>query len=75
MSNNVNTTIRERAFEASENCTNSMLGAYLDGAIERGDLELMQSLTTQVEQYNDYLDAVNDSKVEKAQDMLSEMEY
>jgi hypothetical protein len=63
MSNNVNDTIRERAREAAEECTNSVLGAQLDKAIMQDDLELMQSLTRAAERHFTYLETIKDSEV------------
>jgi hypothetical protein len=63
MSNNVNTEIIERAREASEEATNTMLGAQLEMAIARNDLEAMQELTRAVERHLTYLDTIRDSEV------------
>lgn len=60
MSNQVNDNIRERAKEASEEATNSVLGAQLDRAIELDDLELMRELTSAVERHLNYVDNLND---------------
>jgi hypothetical protein len=63
MSNNVNTEIIERALEASEEATNTMLGAQLEMAIARNDLEAMQELTRAVERHLMYLETIRDSEV------------
>ena len=63
MSNQSNDLIRERARELSEECTNSMLGAQLDRAIEADDLDEMRVLSTNVEQHLTYIETVNDSEV------------
>jgi hypothetical protein len=63
MSNHINDQIRERALEASEECTNSMLGDQLDRAIESDDLELMQTLTSAAERHLLYIDTINDSEI------------
>ena len=63
MSNQVNDNIRERAREASEEATNSVLGAQLDRAIELDDLEAMWVLTQAVERHLQYIETINDSEV------------
>lgn len=63
MSNQVNDNIRERAREASEEATNSVLGAQLDRAIELDDLELMRELTSAIERHMTYIETINDSEV------------
>jgi hypothetical protein len=63
MSDNSNTNIRERAREAAEECTNTVLGAQLERAIADDDLELMQSLTRAAERHFAYLETVNDSDI------------
>jgi len=60
MSNSSNDIIRERARDASEECTNSVLGAQLDRAIEADDLEAMRELTLAAERHFDYLETIND---------------
>lgn len=60
MSNQVNDNIRERAREASEEATNSVLGAQLDRAIELDDLELMRELTSAIERHLNYVDNLTD---------------
>lgn len=60
MSNMVNNQIRERAIEAAENCTNSMLGSQLNRAIEDDDLELMQTYTQAAERHHNYLATVRE---------------
>jgi hypothetical protein len=63
VSNTINDIIRERAKEAAEQATNSMLGAQLDKAIAADDLDLMRELTHNVEAHELYIETVNDSEV------------
>ena len=63
MSNDSNTNIRERAFEASEEAQNSMLGSQLDKAIKEDDLEAMRELTLAVERHLTFMETINDSEV------------
>lgn len=60
MSNVNNDIIRERAREASEECTNSSLGDQLDRAIEADDLEAMRELTLAAERHFEFLETIND---------------
>lgn len=60
MSHPINDLIRERAREASDIATNSMLGAQLDEAIKRDDLDEMRELTLAIERHLDYLDTLKE---------------
>lgn len=62
MSNTTNDLIRDRARELSEECTNSMLGAQLDKAIQADDLDEMRVLSINVEQHLTYIETINDSE-------------
>lgn len=63
MSNQWNDTIRERARDLAEECTNSSLGAQLDKAIQADDLDLMRLLTHEAEQHLTYIETINDSEI------------
>jgi hypothetical protein len=60
MSNTVNTSIYERAYEMAEECTNSVLGGQLEQAIDTGNLEEILTATKACEDYLTYQESLND---------------